>query len=418
MNEFNDNRQVYSDSIRGTYVIFPLKYESSLNLTELTIDGVENADFSSYDMSDILARRCRKENGFVRRYILNSCIDDVHFSDGKILAVNEGQLYVFNNKIAFFTVLVTYDNADAGYIDKLINPGYVQNYNRSFEENVIKAVSNISIGGVSNIFRLYVDDMKLAVKETYLFNVALVRRRFNELKTIERITFNEHKLIDISRDFSDPSEKDVAYTYGAKDTNMCSYRWGACITSQSISYVYATDDMTAANVAEQSRDDVFLTMLVLHQKSTCMLVNEGIQNTLIDNKRQSLKYFRKVKMLKKEALEFRASGTLASSQVSRWNNVCETYRCLLAVNGIDEALEEIEQKVELIRDEQERKSSDMQNYVATVIAVFGLISIVASVLSIVVLVNSGSTDIVAALGVSCIGVVLFVFSWLILMLKK
>lgn len=45
MNEFNDNRQVYSDSIRGTYVIFPLKYDSSLNLTELTIDGVENADF-------------------------------------------------------------------------------------------------------------------------------------------------------------------------------------------------------------------------------------------------------------------------------------------------------------------------------------------------------------------------------------
>ena len=46
MNEFNANRQVYSDSIRGTYVIFPLKYESSLNLTELTIDGAENADFS------------------------------------------------------------------------------------------------------------------------------------------------------------------------------------------------------------------------------------------------------------------------------------------------------------------------------------------------------------------------------------
>ena len=233
--------------------------------------------------------------------------------------------------------------------------------NLTFEENVIKAVSNISIGGVSNIFRLYVDDMKLAVKETYLFNVALVSRRFNELETIERITFNEHKLIDISRDFSDPSEKDIAYTYGAKDTNMCSYRWGACITSQSISYVYATDDMTTANVAEQSRDDVFLTMLVLHQKSTCMLVNEGIQNTLIDNKRQSLKYFRKVKMLKKEALEFRASGTLAPSQVSRWNNVCETYRCLLAVNGIDEALESRELiKVKILESCQQDKNEIAQ----------------------------------------------------------
>lgn len=56
---------------------------------------------------------------------------------------------------------------------------------------------------------------------------------------------------------------------------MCSYRWGACITSQSISYVYATDVMTVANVAEQSRDDVFLTMLVLHQKvHACWLMKE------------------------------------------------------------------------------------------------------------------------------------------------
>lgn len=60
----------------------------------------------------------------------------------------------------------------------------------------------------------------------------------------------------------------------------------------------------------------------------------------------------------------------------------------------------------------------MQNYEATVIAVFALISIATSALSIVDVVNSGSKDIVAALGVSCIGVVLFVFSCLILMLKK
>lgn len=45
----------------------------------------------------------------------------------------------------------------------------------------------------------------------------------------------------------------------------------------------------------------------------------------------------------------------------------------------------------------------MQNYMATIIAVFALISIATSALSIVDLVNSGSTDIVAALGVSCIG---------------
>ena len=54
MNEFNDNRQVYYNSLRGTYVIFPLKYEKKLNLAELKIDGAESGDFSSYDMSDII----------------------------------------------------------------------------------------------------------------------------------------------------------------------------------------------------------------------------------------------------------------------------------------------------------------------------------------------------------------------------
>ena len=53
-------------------------------------------------------------------------------------------------------------------------------------------------------------------------------------------------------------------------------------------------------------------------------------------------------------------------------------KVLIKGNHDEMCIRDSEQKVELIRDEQERKSSDMQNYVATVIAVFGLISIVAS----------------------------------------
>lgn len=90
--------------------------------------------------------------------------------------------------------------------------------------------------------------------------------------------------------------------------------------------------------------------------------------------------FKKIMQLKHEALLFRATGTLAPSQVSRWNNVCETYRKLLEVNGVNEALSEIEEKIDFIKNEQERQASEMQNYIATIIAVFGLISIVAAVL--------------------------------------
>ena len=117
-------------------------------------------------------------------------------------------------------------------------------------------------------------------------------------------------------------------------------------------------------------------------------------------------------------MKFRASGTLAPSQVSRWNNVCETYRNLIVVNGVNEALEEIEQKIELIKDELDRKSNEIQNYIATFIAVFGLISIVASVLTIVDLVGGGTNKIQAALEISCIGIAAFVVSWVVMMMKN
>lgn len=157
-------------------------------------------------------------------------------------------------------------------------------------------------------------------------------------------------------------------------------------------------------------------MLVLHQKNTCMLLNEKMQNTLSDSKHKH--YFKNVSNLKQEALKFRASGTLAPSQVSRWNNVCETYRNLIVVNGVNEALEEIEQKIELIKDELDRKSNEIQNYIATFIAVFGLISIVASVLTIVDLVGGGTNKIQAALEISCIGIAAFVVSWVVMMMKS
>lgn len=91
---------------------------------------------------------------------------------------------------------------------------------------------------------------------------------------------------------------------------------------------------------------------------------------------------------------------------------------VFVVNGVNEALEEIEQKIELIKDELDRKSNEIQNYIATFIAVFGLISIVASVLTIVDLVGGGTNKIQAALEISCIGIAAFVVSWVVMMMKS
>lgn len=166
---------------------------------------------------------------------------------------------------------------------------------------------------------------------------------------------------------------------------------------------------------KQSYQDIYGCKINEDEK-TCIRLNEKMQNTLSDSKHKH--YFKNVSNLKQEALKFRASGTLAPSQVSRWNNVCETYRNLIVVNGVNEALEEIEQKIELIKDELDRKSNEIQNYIATFIAVFGLISIVASVLTIVDLVGGGTNKIQAALEISCIGIAAFVVSWVVMMMKS
>ena len=72
----------------------------------------------------------------------------------------------------------------------------------------------------------------------------------------------------------------------------------------------------------------------------------------------------------------------------------------MEANRVKESLEEIEQKIDLIKEEQERKAAERQNYIATVIAVFGLISIIAAVLQIVDLMVGGSEQMIVSFWLS------------------
>lgn len=419
MNEFTESREVYKHSLRGTYIIIPLKYSKNLKLPTVKIDNAVEKSLSSDSWSDLLVQRYEKSDCYGKRFVLDNEIREILFDDGGRIPVDEVQLFMFDNQIAFLTAFLVYENEDVQYVYKFVNPGYVNDEKEYLRKQIVSVVNEISVGGQKGLFKVYVSSEELAIKEAYLFNAAMVEKRFLELETIDRITFNEHKLIDLSRDFKDPSEQDITYVYGAKDIEQCSYRWGTCISSQSISYVYANEDKESWNaelIKQTAEEDLLLTMLVLYQKNTCKLLSEEIQNTLSNTKKP---YFLKdIIELKRQALLFRASSTLAPSQVSRWNNVCETYRNLLEVNGVNEALEEIEQKIDLIKDEQERKAAEIQNYIATVIAVFGLISIIAAVLQIVDLMESGSTEMLATFWLSCLGIVMLGISWVVMMVKR
>ena len=114
-----------------------------------------------------------------------------------------------------------------------------------------------------------------------------------------------------------------------------------------------------------------------------MLLNEKIHERFQGISAQS------IRELKKEALEFIAYGTLTPSQVSKWNNVCETYRALQKENGVNEALDEIKEKIELLNEEQDHIDSKRESRVSMIIAVFGFVSIIAAALQILDYLSSG-----------------------------
>lgn len=78
-----------------------MKYDIHLDLKSLEIEEAQSVDFDSINFADLLVQKCKKENGFVRRYILNKKFPDIHFENGMILPIEEVQLIVFDNQIAF-----------------------------------------------------------------------------------------------------------------------------------------------------------------------------------------------------------------------------------------------------------------------------------------------------------------------------
>lgn len=328
------------------------------------------------------------------------------------------QVFSFNKGIAFLTVYLAYKNKDVREIYQLINPGYIDDKKQEIQDSLLAILEqevfeswNKEYGvqlkwfGQSEKTKIYM------MKEAYRLNVAALPKRFEERKIAEKIAYNEHRLIDVTKAFSDLSEKDVEYTSGARDVNDGHYGWACAITSQEIAYAYGpkpekTVPVAAEALPERAEDDLALTMIVMYQKYTCMLLNEKIHERFQGISAQS------IRELKKEALEFIAYGTLAPSQVSKWNNVCETYRALQKENGVNEALDEIKEKIELLNEEQDHIDSKRESRVSMIIAVFGFVSIVAAALQILDYLSSGRGVMIggfigAVSGILCISLVLY-----------
>ena len=430
MSEFESKNSFFASSLREAFLILPLIAEGGVDLRTLAISGAEDIGFDSESMSDLIRHKCGRQQGFVRRFRLADIGPEARFADGRALHAEDTQLIAFENGVGFLALLFRVPDKEIDRIYGFVDPGYLQDKDEQIQQRFIDELRSKVLAGTG--FELYVEseNKKLAIKESYLLNAAFTDCRYDELVTLERAAFNAHKLIRLGEDFEDASEKDIAYTYGARDAENRTYRWGCCISSQSVSFVYGPNNanydpargtsralagqMSVGDILATMEDDLLLTVLALYQKSTCALLNQTIYRRMREQKGSR----KAIQQIKSEALRFKAYDTITPSQISRWNNVCETYRHLLELGGVPEALADISDNIALINEERERIDAERQSFFGTMIAVFGLVSIVAATLQIVDYERQGDPIMLLWAGISLFGVAAFVIVWAATFLRK
>lgn len=405
MRNYWEQTENKDDLERGMFIILPLRYEETAGFGNMSVAG-EEIPFVSGDFIELMNRKCRADGDFVRRFRLSVSLEPIRMKE--YILVTDLQLFVFYNGVAFLTTYLSYRNKDVDSVYEFVYPGYLSESEevKAKQYAFLREIEKKILHESSPRFHWFMaedGDCGVVLKEAYRLNAAYAPRRFESTEILNRITYNEHRIIGLSHDFEDLSEGDVAYVTGAKDVISEDYGWGCCVTSQEISLVYVQGKVSLAARAE---DDLLLTLLAVHQKYSCLMLNEEIHQRHMRERGKS-GFQKSIQELKWEALEFIAYGTLAPSQISRWNNVCEMYRLLIRMNGVEESIDEIKEKISLLNEEQERLDARRENSIGMIIAVFGLISIVGAVLQTVDYVSSGRTEMIVSFVLSCTGIAAF-----------
>ena len=293
-------------------------------------------------------------------------------------------LYVFHTRVAFLCLSLSFAQMEA--LKTICNPGWAHNSAQFFWLDKAGERHAFSMEGwLSDLLtplglRKFFDGDASCLLEAYAYTFAVVPRWFDTLEEIRRVTFNLHKMMPPEAPMEDAAEEDIRYVYAAKNQDMQAYRWGCCVTSQTISYVVADAEMDlAAQRDAQAADGLPVVLLSLYEKYTCLRFTELITRM---EKGQ-------IRELKDLMLRFQAFGTVTPANLSRWHNVKQIYANLLEVNDIHTAVQDVSAKLEILTAHQEAIERARSETVINLITVFGIVSILASVLSIVQILSDG-----------------------------
>lgn len=381
----------------GAYLVLPLKYDE-LNVVELdkvcpivnvdTTDINENIRLMFNGIGDMRVGTARSLSSDILIKTLggeNCCVS----SEGNSYRFGfmPSYIYHFHTSVAFFCLGLWVDSMEA--LNTICNPGFADNVARYSYTDYNGQEQHFDISKWLEEFlkpfglKKFFEGSSLLL-EYYCYTLALTDNRFESLNEMRRKTFNLHQMVSIDAENEDDSEEDIRYVYAVKNQAAGNYRWGVCVSSQTINYIVADPNMDfSAEMETQARDGIPLVVLALYEKYTCLRFTELIAESSIKKKV-------KLRKLKELMLKFQAFGTVNPANVSRWSNVRQIFAYLQEVCGIEHAVADISNKLNILTEHQHENEEKRTNSVMNLITVFGIVSILASVLSIIQILCDGN----------------------------
>ena len=386
----------------GCFLIIPLKFEvGSLKLAQLeqigrsvpvtTMDLNENikAMFSPGDETAAGACYIIPRDALTAKIPCGIGGEDVKSfrvidKSGEFdFELSDSWIYIFRTQVAFLCLNLSFDKIET--LQAICNPGWAFNPAEFFWDDptgeqhpfpIEKWLSDfLSPLGIQKFF----DGGSSYLLDAYTYIFTIVPQWFDNLEQIRKPVLNLHKMMPLDTKSEDEAEEDIRYVYAARNQDKDAYRWGCCVTSQTISYLVADEAMDfEAERNAQASDGLPVVLLALYEKYTCLRFAELTRR----NKG-------KIKELKELMLNFRAFGTVTPANLSRWHNVKQIYANLLEVNDIPAAIEDISTKLNILTAHQEAVEHARSETIINLITIFGIVSILASVLSIVQILADG-----------------------------
>jgi len=382
----------------GSYLILPFQFQDGEFHSEWVDHTFSPRDVTTVDINEI-TRSMMSKNGQVsigrcwtipQDVLLREMADiqpsrslSLHVetnNSSRCFSLTDSWLYVFHSHVAFFALGICFDEIET--LADIVNLGGVSSRAAFHYEDASGRVDFSLSGWVNTLaskagLRSFFSSGSNPFVDVFTYTLAVIPERFPDPDAMKQATFNLHLMIPFGTPVTDNSEEDVRFVYAKISEISHTFRWAACVTSQTISYITADPDMDLSSQMEiRGRAGLPVVMLALYEKYTCLRYTEALANT-------DIHHLRPIQKLKMEMLEFKAYGTIAPTNISRWSNIRQIYRALLETNEIPTAIADVDHKISILAEHQRDLESKRTDLLTNLITAFGIVSILASVLSII-----------------------------------